>query len=1063
MDITRFAIERTRITFVFFGVIALWGYLTYTGMPRAEDPGFIIRAAQVITVFPGASPERVEMLVTDKLEKAIQEMPEVDFIESASQVGLSVITVNALESLDEMQPIWDDLRRKVERAAPELPQGVIGPSVNDEFGDVFGTIVTIAADEAEFDYAYLKEVADDVRDELLLIPEVAKVEIYGAQEERIFVEYNNARLSEIGISPAQLQIILSARNITSPGGDILTESERLVLEPSGNFESLEDLRRTVINLPATTDLLFLDDITTIRRGYIDPPQSIMRTSGDRSLGLAISLREGGNILTLGEEVRSTLDALYGEYPIGIEFDFIQFQAQEVSRLVDDFVANLLQALGIVTLVMLLFLGLRTGLVVASLIPMAILMAFLIMDLQGTGLNQISIAALIMALGMLVDNAIVMSESIMTQMAEGKPRVEAAVSSARELRMPLLTSSLTTCAAFLPIYLAESTVGEYTAALFIVITITLLSSWVITLTLIPLLCVLFVRVEVRGTGDAGGADNVAGGLDNAAGGDGGIDRASAGPYDSRFYRLYRRALLAGLRHRATSLAGVAVAFVVAMNLFGLLPNIFFPPNERATLIGDLSLPTGAPIEATEELAREFDDFIAGNLAVNDERAAGIVNWGTFIGQGAPRFILTYTPENPRPEQATMLINTSSRAEIDRLIPQLEAFANENYPDLKAVFFPLQLGPPAWPPVEVRISGRDPDTLFEIVDEVKKRLRSTPGTKNIVDDWGARTKKLVIEVDQPRALRAGVSSQDIAVSLQSFLTGIDTTEFREDDKIIPVTLRSVDTQRQDISRLESLNVYSQSTGQSVPLAQVADVGVEWQPALIYRRDRLKTVTVESALQPGYTAAGINAQITPWLEEVQPTWPRGYSYSLGGAEEESVKGNVSIAAKVPIGAMIIIMLLVVQFNSIRRPLIVLLTIPLALIGVVIGLLVFDLYFGFMTLLGIISLAGIVINNAIVLLDRIDFEIVEHGLPPDRAIIESAQRRLRPILLTTGTTIGGLLPLYLGGGAMWEPMAMAIMSGLLFATLLTLGVVPILYSVMFGVRFKDFRYEQGTWRPVI
>ncbi len=437
---------------------------------------------------------------------------------------------------------------------------------------------------------------------------------------------------------------------------------------------------------------------------------------------------------------------------------------------------------------------------------------------------------------------------------------------------------------------------------------------------------------------------------------------------------------------------------------------------------------------------------------------LVTYQRCFGQGAPRFILTYTPENPRPEQATMLINTSSRAEIDRLIPHLEAFANENYPDLKAVFFPLQLGPPAWPPVEVRISGRDPDTLFEIVDEVKNRLRLTPGTKNVVDDWGARTKKLVIEVDQPRALRAGVSSQDIAVSLQSFLTGIDTTEFREDDKIIPVTLRSVQTQRQDISRLESLNVYSQSTGQSVPLAQVADVGVEWQPALIYRRDRLKTVTVESALQPGYTAAGINAQITPWLEEVQPTWPRGYSYSLGGAEEESVKGNVSIAAKVPIGAMIIIMLLVVQFNSIRRPLIVLMTIPLALIGVVIGLLVFDLYFGFMTLLGIISLAGIVINNAIVLLDRIDFEIVEHGLPPDRAIIESAQRRLRPILLTTGTTIGGLLPLYLGGGAMWEPMAMAIMSGLLFATLLTLGVVPILYSVMFGVRFKDFRYEQGT-----
>ena len=432
----------------------------------------------------------------------------------------------------------------------------------------------------------------------------------------------------------------------------------------------------------------------------------------------------------------------------------------------------------------------------------------------------------------------------------------------------------------------------------------------------------------------------------------------------------------------------------------------------------------------------------------------MNWGTFIGQGAPRFMLPYEPENPRPEYATMIINTTSRAEVNRVIPELEAFANENFPDLQAVFVPLALGPPAWPPVEVRISGRDPETLFDIVDELKEQLRRIPGTKNIDDDWGSRTKKLLVEVDQPRALRAGVSSQDIAVSLQAFLTGIDTTEFREDDKIIPVTLRSVAAQRNDINRLESLNVYSQSTGQSVPLAQVADVRVEFQPALIHRRDRLKTVTVESALQPGYTAAQINAEIRPWLDEAKLGWPRGYDFSFGGAEEESEKGNQSIAAKMPLGMMLIIMLLVGQFNSIRRPLIILMTIPLALIGVVIGLLAFDLYFGFMTLLGVISLAGIVINNAIVLLDRIDFEINMNGLPPPRAIIESAQRRLRPILLTTCTTIGGLLPLYLGGGAMWEPMAMTIMAGLLFATVLTLGVVPILYSVMFGVSFKDFEY---------
>ncbi|MGD8329179.1 MAG: efflux RND transporter permease subunit [Acidobacteriota bacterium] len=1029
MDLTRFAISNTRTTFVFYLVIAGLGFMSYAAMSRAEDPGFIIRAAQVTTVFPGASPERVERLVTDKLEKAIQEMPEVDFLQSESKTGLSVIVVNVLESYTEMEPIWDDLRRKVERAAGGLPAGIIGPTVNDEFGDVFGTIVTLAADENDFEYVYLKDVADEVRDELLLISEVAKVQIFGAQEERIFVEYNNARLSEIGVSPVQLAQILSARNITAPGGDVITESERIVLEPSGNFESLDDLRNTVINLPGSRDLILLQDIADIQRGYIDPPESMVRASGSRSLALAISLREGGNILALGDAVHTKIDELQGIYPIGIEFDFIQFQAQEVDRLISDFVGNLLQAVVIVTLVMLAFLGLRTGMVVASLIPTTILMALWIMGLTGTGLDQISIAALIMALGMLVDNAIVMSESIMTQMAEGKEGVQAAIDSARELRVPLLTSSLTTCAAFLPIYLAESSVGEYTAALFVVITITLLSSWVVTLTLIPLLCVMFVRVQARAEGEEGG-------------------------YDSRFYRLYRALLLSGLRHRGVALGSIAVVFVVAMNLFALVPQIFFPPNERATLTGDLLLPTGTPIAATERLAERFDRFIADNLQVGDGRPDGIVNWGVFIGQGAPRFILPYTPENPRPEYATMVINTTSRAEVDRVIPELERFAAENFPDLKAVFIPLQLGPPAWPPVEVRISGDDPAVLFTIVDDVKEQLRRVPGTKNIDDDWGARTKKLLIEVDQPRALRAGVSSQDIAVSLQSFLTGIDTTEFREDDKIIPVTLRSVETQRNDINRIEALNVYSQSTGRSVPLAQVADVRVEWQPALIHRRNRLDTVTVESALEPGYTAADIDGAITPWLEEQQLRWPRGYSWSLGGADEESAKGNASIAAKLPIAAMIILLLLVAQFNSIRKPLIILMTIPMALIGVVLGLLTFNLYFGFMTLLGVISLAGIVINNAIVLLDRIDIEINQNGMPPARAVVEAAQRRMRPILLTTTTTIGGLLPLYLGGGAMWEPMAMTIMAGLAFATVLTLGVVPILYSVMFGVSFKGFEF---------
>jgi multidrug efflux pump subunit AcrB len=404
---------------------------------------------------------------------------------------------------------------------------------------------------------------------------------------------------------------------------------------------------------------------------------------------------------------------------------------------------------------------------------------------------------------------------------------------------------------------------------------------------------------------------------------------------------------------------------------------------------------------------------------------------------------------------MIINATDREIIDEMIPELEAFCLGEFPGLKSTIAPLALGPPAWPPIEIRLSGRDTDRLFDIVDQVKERLGGLPGTKLIDDDWGPRSKKLLVRVDQARAQRAGVTSLDVAVSLQTFVSGLEVTEFREDDELIPVMLRSIASERQDPDRLESLNVYSQATGISVPLKQVADVVVEWQPSVVWRYNRLRTVTVESGVEVGFTAAGIVAQLRPWLEGQHRDWGPGYSYEFGGEDESSGKANASIVAKLPIAGLIIVMLLAAQFNSIRRSAIILLTIPLSLIGVVFGLLVARSYFGFMTLLGIIALAGIVINNAIVLIDRIRIEIQENGLAPARAIVESGQRRLRPILLTTVTTVGGLLPLWLGGGPMWEPMAISIIFGLLFATALTLGVVPVLYSLLFRVSFQDYRYE--------
>ena len=1025
MDLTRAAIEKNRITAVALLLVLAGGLSAYRGMSRAEDPGFTVRVAQVVTRFPGASPERVERLITDPIEEAIQELPEIDYLSSTSKTGVSIVMVNVRDEFDDLQPIWSDLRRKVERAARRLPEGVIGPQVNDEFGDVFGIVVTVTGDG--YSYAELKQVADEVRDELLRVPDVAKVDIYGAQDERIFVDYDNARLAELGLSPMQLRSILDSANIIIPGGSIRTGVERIALEPTGNFESVDDLRRTVVTLPGRSEIVFLEDLAAISRGYADPPAGRVYTSGTPGLALGIAMRDGGNMITLGNGIRQEIERLQAIYPIGVDFDVVAFQPEHVARKVREFMVNLGQAVGIVLVVMLLFLGPRTGLVVASLVPMAMITSLLVMSFLGVGLDQMSLAALIIALGMLVDNAIVMAESIMVQMAAGRRPVDAAVACARELRIPLLISSLTTAVAFLPISLAQSTTGEYTRPLFQVITIALLSSWLLALTMTPLLCVLFLKVRPVAAGER---------------------------FAGRVYAAYRGLLVACLRRPALTVAAVAVVFVVAMQGFRIIPSLFFPPSDKPIFTATYELPAGTSIERTIEVVEAVDDFIAAGLHAGAGGAVrGITNWATFAGNGGPRFYLGHNPQPANPQFAFSLFNATDRAVItDELIPRIAAFCRERYPEVEVELDPLQLGPPVSAPVQVRLAGRDPDRLFELADRVKAEIRSLPGAVGITDDWGMRSKKLVVAVDQPRARRAGVTSQDVAISLQTALSGIETTQYREGETAIPVTLRSTLAGRTDVTKLESLNVYAQATGDAVPLLQVADAEIVWEPSIIRRRERLKTVTVSAALAPGVTAADVVAQLRPRLEAEQAGWPVGYRYELGGEAETSARANQSITEQLPVAGLLILLLLIGQFNSVRRTAIILLTIPLGLIGVVAGLLIAQSYVGFMTLLGIVALAGIIINNGIVLIDRIRIEIDDNGLDPERAVVEAAQSRFRPILLTTATTVAGLLPLWFGGGPMWEPMAIAIVFGLLGATVLTLGVVPVLYSLFFRVRFSRY-----------
>lgn len=1023
---TRFSIAHKRITLSALVVLLFAGVNAYLTLPQAEDPGFIIRTAVVQTIFPGANPERVANLVTDPLEVRLQEMPEVKNIRSQSKTGVSVVWVDIRDEYSDMRPIWDKLRRKVDDARSTLPSNVIGPEVNDEFGDVFGTIIALTGEG--YNYEELRGIAKSVRDQLLRLPDTGKVELLGIQAERVYFEFSNARLAELGLTVMQLAQALQARNIIIPGGSVVTDGERLQLEPSGNYETVDELRKTVISVPGRQDLLYLEDIGEIVRSFEDPPQSMIRSSGKPALLIAISLKETGNVISLGDDVTALVAQLNEQYPIGVDFEIVRFQASDVARKVDDFANNVLQAIGIVLAVMLLMLGLRTGLVVASLIPSAMLVTMFLMTFLDLTLNQMTLASLIIALGMLVDNAIVMSESVLVKMQDGIDRVTAAIDSASELRIPLLTSSLTTAAAFLPIYLAEGSMGEYTGVLFTIVTVTLLGSWVLSLTVIPLLCVLFLKVSLRSGGEA---------------------------FSSRFYRAYRSLLLVGLRFPAVLLVSVVGLFWVTMQAAAYLPNIFFPPSDVPMFTAEFRAPIGTDIDETDAFTRRLDEFVEAEMRVNGERAQGVTNWTTFVGQAPPRFALAFGPSPASYEYSFLLFNVNDRATADVMVAKLEDFVNREFPSIVPKVQPLQLGSPIEHPVEVRVSGPDRQRLFEIVDDVKAKLASYPATKNIDDDWGAQSKKITVDISGPRSRRSGITNQDIAISLQSVLTGYDATDFRENDRLIPVTLRSAAGGRTDVGKLETLNVYSQQTGNSVPLKQVAELRVDWQPAKILRRDHLENVTVSADLNAGTTPTEITNDLIPWIEEQAATeWPVGFFWSLGGEFESSQDSSEAINAKLPIAGLAIVFLLIAQFDSLRRPAIILLTIPLGVIGVIWGLLVTGSYFGFMTLLGVISLAGIVINNAIVLIDRIDIEIRE-GREPAQAILHAAQQRLRPILLTTLTTLGSLIPMWLGGGPMWEPMAIAIIFGLAFATLLTLGVVPVLYRLFFRVSYRGFRYQ--------
>lgn len=1097
MNITRFALTKRTVMSVLLALALIAGTATYLTMPRQEDPGFTVRAAVVTAFYPGATTQEVENLVTDPLEKEIGEIPELEFVTSESRSGAAVIQVEVEDTYSDVEPIWTELRERVQAASSELPRGVIGPRVNDNYGDRYSTVVAMTGDD--FSYQELDAISEEVRKVLLSLRNVGKVKVHGIPEQRVYIEYDRARMAALGLSTSHLMRILQQRNVVMDGGYVQTDRERIETRPTGSFDSLEQIRSMTFRLPASDEVVALRDVADVNRGYEKPPTRTVSYNGSRAVSIAVSMADGGKITELGPRVLNRLEEMQSTLPAGLDFHTVSYRASVVDQLVSDFTGSLIQGILAVLAVMLLFLGTRTGTIVATAIPTTIIGSLLFMAAFDISLNKMSLTALIIALGLLVDNAIVISESILVQMREGKSAFLSAIDSVRELRFPLLVSSLTTAAALLPTYLSNHVVAEYTSAIFEVVTIALLFSWGVSLTVMPMLCYLFLEVQEdekasasRSTsalnaemdadesqsteiewwkpwtwpvfsaddeGASGRAPIAAPAASNPAG-------TSLGAYETVFYRRYRSFLKGVISNRWLAIAVAGALLATSLYAAGFLPKQFIPRKQETIFKGELEMPYGTPFHRTQRVVSDLETFMADSLQVASGASTeslqmvpnigstefaehGVLNWATWVGSGAPRYILGYNPEQPRPNYAYMLVNTTSYEVQEDVLERMNQYLERSYPDVMPRLEKLRNGPPLNSPIEIRLSGTHRQELREIAGQLKSRLRAVNGVINVRDDWGERQKRLYIDVDDARAQRAGLTNHDVGLSVRTSLTGVPLTAYREGNNLIPVMLRSQEAVDRRVDAINGLDVYAQNTGRNVPLSQVADFDLRFEPSKILRRDRKRTITVQADLADDVpttrTPFSVVEDIRPWLDEQRQTWPFGYTYAIGGEPEQSGDARGGIAEKAPYAVLFIILLLVAQFNSIRKALIVLLTLPFALIGVVLGLSLANLPFDFMGILGVIALLGIVINNAVVLIDRIDIEIEENGFDAEEAVIQASQRRLRPILLTTATTICGLVPLWITGDVMFTPMAVSMIFGLLVSTLLTLGLVPLLYALLY------------------
>lgn len=1000
-------------------LLLIGGSVSYFDLGQLEDPEFTLKKAMVITMYPGASPQQVEEEVTFPIENAIQQLPYVDYVTSISSNGKSQISVEMKSNYrkEQLRQIWDEMRRKINDLSPSLPSGVYPSTILDDFADVYGVMYSVTGDG--YSYDELKDYVDFLKRELVLVKGVSKVTVAGQQQAQVMVEVSTRKLAQLGIAPSHIFQLLQSQNTVSNAGKIRVGDESIRLHPTGEFKDVKELETLLISKSGANELIYLGDVAKVYREYAEVPNNIIRYNSQQALLIGVSFMSGVNVVDVGKNIDEHLASLEYQRPHGIDINSVYNQPQEVQKSVDGFIISLLEAIAIVIVVLLLFMGLKSGILIGGILLLTVLGTFIFMKLFAIDLQRISLGALIIALGMLVDNAIVVTEGILINLKRGQTKLKAAVNIVEQTKWPLLGATVIAVTAFAPIGLSSDASGEFAGSLFWVLFISLLLSWITAITLTPFFANLMFK-ENEFKNEEGQEDE--------------------DPYKGFIFNGYKAILDLALHFRKTTLILMVVLLCTAVVGFGSVKQSFFPASNTPMFYVDYWQEQGSDIRSTLEGVKKLEEFLQKEDLVEEVTST--------TGQGAPRFMLTYAPEKSYPAYGQLIIRVADREAVATVMQTVRDYSSNHALSAQLKIKPMEIGPSTDAKIEARFSGPDPVVLRQLAAKAEELIGEDEGAYNIRDDWRARTKMIRPQFNEQKARRLGISKSDLDNVLLTSLSGKQVGVYRDGTQLLPIIARSPANERLNVESVHDLQIYSPVLGVFIPVTQVVDeFDVQWEDSLIMRRDRKRTITVmaDHNVLGDETPAKLFARIRGPIENME--LPRGYQLEWGGEYESSSDAQKAIFGSLPLGYLAMFAVTVLLFNSLKQPLVIWATVPLAIIGVSAGLLAMNAPFSFMGLLGLLSLSGMLIKNGIVLVDQINLELRE-GKSPYEAVFDSGVSRVRPVAMAAITTILGMIPLLFD--VFFQSMAVTIMFGLGFATILTLIVVPVLYTVIFRIDYE-------------